>query len=173
MSVKGKATSTSKTKSAPANSKVTKKYGLAPEESIAFLMKGLSREFAKALERRLSAHNINIGMWDPLRLLWKKDGQFQHELQKKVGVAQPTLVTALDRLEKRGFITRRRSEKDKRHVNIFLTAAGKNLEKEILHYADEIQDIAEKNMTANEHSTLLKLFQKLHESLEEDLDQQD
>ncbi len=167
MSQKGKTT----TDASEASGKDSKKYGLATEESIAFLMKGLSREFAKALERRLSAHNINIGMWDPLRFLWKEDGQFQHELQKKVGVAQPTLVTALDRLEKRGFITRRRSEKDKRHVTIFLTAAGKSLEKEILHYADEIQDIAEQNMTANEHSTLLKLFQKLHESLEEDSNQ--
>jgi DNA-binding MarR family transcriptional regulator len=151
-----------------ASGKDSKKYGLAPEESIAFLMKGLSRQFAKALERRLSAHNINMGIWEPLRLLWKEDGQFQYELQKSAGVAQPTLVTALDHLEKNGFITRRRNEKDKRNVNIFLTAAGKSLEKEILHYADEIQDIAERNMTANEHSTLLKLFRKLHESLEED-----
>ncbi len=143
----------------------SRKHGLAPEESIAFIMKGLSREFVRALERRLSAHKINVGMWDPLRLLWKEDGQFQHELQKKVGVAQPTLVTALDRLEKRGFITRKRSTKDKRYVNIFLTSSGKKLEKEILHYADEIQNVAEQNMTANEHSTLIKIMQKLHESL--------
>lgn len=145
------------------------KHGLAIEESIAFLMKGLYRDFAKALERRLSAHNINIGMWDPLRLLWMEDGQFQHELQKKVGIAQPTLVTALDRLEKRGFITRQRSDLDKRHVNIFLTQVGKDLEKEILHYADEIQDIATQGVSAVEHAKLLKTLGKLRKSLDDDL----
>lgn len=146
-----------------------RKYGLAPEESIAFLMKTLYRDFAKALERRLSVHNINIGMWDPLRLLWIEDGQFQHELQKKIGIAQPTLVTALDRLEKRGFIIRKRCQKDKRHVNIFLTPAGRDLEKEILHYADEIQSIATRHITPDEHSYLLKTLGKLKESLHEDI----
>lgn len=146
-----------------------KKLGLAPEESIAFLMKGLYRDFAKSLERRLSAHNINVGMWDPLRLLWMEDGQFQHELQKKVGIAQPTLVTALDRLEKRGFITRQRSVLDKRHVNIFLTQSGKDLEQEILHYADEIQNIATQSVSAAEHAKLLKILGKLRKSLDDDL----
>lgn len=144
------------------------KHGLAPEESIAFLMKGLYRDFTRALECRLSTHNINIGMWYPLRLLWIEDGQFQHELQKKVGIAQPTLVAALDRLEDRGFINRRRSSIDKRHVNIFLTPAGKNLEKDILHYADEIQTIATQNMSTTEQKNLIKTIGKMHGALEQD-----
>ena len=146
-----------------------KKYGLAPEESIAFQMKKIYRDFSRALERRLSNHDINMSMWYPLRLLWIEDGQFQHVLQKKVGIAQPTLVTALDKLEQRGFIVRKRNDDDKRHVNIFLTDSGKNLEQELLHYADEIQDIATKNISASEHASLLKMFQKLRISLEEDL----
>lgn len=152
---------------APEGSK--KQKGLAPEESIAFLTKGLYRDFARALERRLSTHNINIGMWYPLRLLWIEDGQYQHELQKKVGIAQPTLVTALDRLEKRGFIRRKRSTLDKRHVNIFLTEAGRDLEQEILHYANEIQDLASQGISSSELDNFMAVIHKLKNSLQNDL----
>ncbi|MBT5330291.1 MAG: MarR family transcriptional regulator [Porticoccaceae bacterium] len=153
----------------PASGASKEHEGLAPEESIAFLTKGLYRDFAKALERRLSTHNINIGMWYPLRLLWIEDGQYQHELQKKVGIAQPTLVTALDRLENRGFILRKRSTLDKRHVNIFLTEAGRDLEHEILHYANEIQNLASEGISSSELESFMAVIHKLKKSLQKDL----
>ena len=146
----------------------TVKYGLALSESIVAQMKGLARECTKALESRLAAHNLTSGMWFPLRVLWEKDGILQHELQKELGTAQPTLVAALDRLQRRGLVTRRRSKKDKRHVHIHLTERGRELEKDIHHYADDIQTLITKDVTKEEFESLNTIIAKMLRTLKDD-----
>ena len=147
-----------------------KKYGLTLDESVAQQMRVIARGFTRALEKKLAAHNVTSGMWFPLRLLWQEDGQLQHKLQKQLGTAQPTLVSALDRLEKHGLIRRERSETDRRHVHIFLTPAGKRLEKKVLHYADEIQEIALRDVSQAEHRAMMDIFTRIKASLDEELD---
>jgi DNA-binding MarR family transcriptional regulator len=146
------------------------KYGISLSESIAVLMRGLSRQCTQALESRLSAHNVTSGMWFPLRVLWEHDGILQHELQKQLGTAQPTLVAALDRLERRGLITRRRSKRDKRHVHVHLTKRGRGLEEEILHYADDIQSIITENVSNSELKTMHAVIEKMKSALDQDKD---
>jgi DNA-binding MarR family transcriptional regulator len=46
------------------------------------------------------------------------------ELARDISVSQATVTTILDRLEKKAFVVRQRSEKDKRKVMVSLTAAG-------------------------------------------------
>ena len=151
-----------------AKRKPAPKFGLALSESIAPLMRGLARECTQALETRLAAHNVTSGMWFPLRVLWEHDGILQHQLQKELGTAQPTLVAALDRLERRGLISRRRNKKDKRHVHVHLTKRGKELEGEIHHYADEVQDMITANVTKGELDTLFKVIDKMKRALAKD-----
>lgn len=139
------------------------------EQSLAFQFKSLARDFDKLLERRLLSHNISLGMWAPLRLLWQEDGQFQHELQKKIGIAQPSLVSALQKLEMRGFIHRQHHPSDRRQLNIYLTEEGKNLEAEILPYANEIQQLITKNVTRDELSFLQETLQRIQFLLQEEL----
>ena len=153
---------------AKANSPTEGKYGICLSESIAVLMRGLSRQCTQALESRLAAHNVSSGMWFPLRVLWEHDGILQHELQKQLGTAQPTLVTALDRLERRGLITRRRSKKDKRHVHVHLTKRGRGLEEEILHYADDVQSMITKNVNNAELETMYAVIEKMKRALDQD-----
>ncbi len=129
------------------------------EKTLAFQLKSLTRDFDRLLERRLLPHNISLGMWAPLRLLWQKDGQFQHELQKKIGIAQPSLVSALQKLEMRGYIRRQRHPSDRRQLNIYLTEEGKKLETEILPYGEEIQQLITTNIPAE---TILLFQDTLH-----------
>jgi DNA-binding MarR family transcriptional regulator len=145
-------------------------HGLALSESIAPLMRGLARDCTKALESRLAAHNVSSGMWFPLRVLWEHDGILQHMLQKELGTAQPTLVTALDRLERRGLITRRRNKRDKRHVHVHLTKRGRELEVDIHHYADDVQALITKDVTGKELATLYAVIEKMKRALAGDRD---
>jgi DNA-binding MarR family transcriptional regulator len=140
-------------------------------DSVAAIMRNLARDYTRALERRLAAHNLTSGMWFPLRILWEKDGILQNEIQKELGTAQPTLTVALDRLERRSLITRRRSTTDRRQVHVELTKRGKELEREIAHYADEIQALARLKVNKRELRTMYAVFGKMKQALEQDLEQ--
>ena len=141
---------------------------LSISESIAQLMRGLARDFTQALERRLAGHDITIGMWFPLRVLWEHDGIDQHELQKLLGQAQPTIVNAVERLEKRGLVKRRRSQNDGRRFSVHLTAKGKALQHEVLHFASEVQSIALEEVSPEEFDQLLDIFSRIRRSLMKD-----
>jgi len=46
-------------------------------------------------------------------------------ISARMGVSQPTMTTLIDRLVAKGLVERRRSEADRRQVNIFVTEAGR------------------------------------------------
>lgn len=141
---------------------------LSIDESIAQLMRSLARDFTRALERRLAGHDITIGMWFPLRILWERDGIDQHELQKMLGRAQPTIASAMDKLEQRGLVVRRRSQNDGRRFSVHLTKRGRALKQEVLHFATEVQEIALEKVSPGEVELLLDIFTRIRRSLLKD-----
>jgi DNA-binding MarR family transcriptional regulator len=141
---------------------------LSIDQSIAQLMRSLARDFTRALERRLASHDVTIGMWFPLRYLWEHDGIDQHELQKLLGQAQPTIVNAMERLEKRGLIERRRSLKDGRRISVHLTSKGQALKHDVLHFATEVQNTALQEVSEDEFGQLLDIFSRIKRSLLKD-----
>lgn len=46
-------------------------------------------------------------------------------ISARMGVSQPTMTTLIDRLVAKGLVERRRSETDRRQMNIFITPAGR------------------------------------------------
>jgi DNA-binding MarR family transcriptional regulator len=143
-------------------------HELSIDESVAQLMRSLARDFTRALERRLASHDITIGLWFPLRILWEQDGIDQHELQRLLGQAQPTIVNAMERLEKRGLIERRKSKNDGRRISIHLTPGGQALKHEVLHFAAEVQNTALENVSPDEVDQLLDIFLRIRRSLMRD-----
>lgn len=59
-----------------------------------------------------------------LQCLHERNVTSPGQIAKDVGLTQATVTTILDRLEKRGLISRHRSEQDKRRVFVELTSAG-------------------------------------------------
>lgn len=62
------------------------------EHSIAFHMRRTHRIMNRLLQDRLALHNIPIGMWYFLRVLWEKDGMTQRELSDMVTSTAATTV---------------------------------------------------------------------------------
>ena len=66
-------------------------------------------------------------MWYFLRVLWQQDGISQRELSQRVGMMEPTTASALNNMERKGFVRRLRNRTDRRVVNVFLTERGRAL----------------------------------------------
>ena len=108
------------------------------ETSVGYLLRDTYRAFTKILQARISAHGVTIGQWYFLRVLWDEDGLTQRELSQRVGMMEPTTVTALNGMEKRGYVKRVRNTDDKRKVNIYLTDRGKALRNVLLPHAIDV-----------------------------------
>lgn len=88
-----------------------------------------------------------------LRVLWEKDGVLVSELAGLTLIPAPSLVGIVDRLQREGYVERRRSESDRRKIHVFVLERGKALEVEIMPilatvYAELKQSVDEESWSA-------------------------
>ncbi|HEY5948408.1 MAG TPA: MarR family transcriptional regulator [Kofleriaceae bacterium] len=62
-------------------------------------------------------------------VLWERDGERVSRIGERLHLDSATLTPLLKRLEGHGLVERRRNSEDERVVEVFLTAAGKRLER--------------------------------------------
>lgn len=73
----------------------------------------------------LSAEGGSVPIWLILSILQSGPQATQLEMARALGVEAPTINRHLDNLERIGYVTRQRSEADRRATVIHLTPAGK------------------------------------------------
>jgi len=100
-----------------------------PNDRIAHLIRDVARAQMKALQHHLLAHGVSFGHWTFLRILWIHDGLTQKELSDLAGVMEPTTFTAVKAMESMGLIERKQLPGNRKNIHVFLTSAGKKLEK--------------------------------------------
>lgn len=130
------------------------------EESLGFQVRDLNRLMQRALAARLAPAGVAPGAWYFLRVLWEEDGLTQRELAARIGMQEPTAVIALRGMEEAGWITRSRSEEDRRKVHVHLTPAGRALRERLLPEARAVIAQAATHLDAGELATLLALLRK-------------
>lgn len=114
-----------------------------PVVGVAALLRDAHRAVAKSLSAKIAPHGVSIGQWHFLRALWQEDGMTQRELSHRVGMMEPTTVTALNGMERRGLVKRVRNPRDRRKLNVFLTDAGRSLKAQLLPLEEALnQEIA-------------------------------
>ena len=129
-----------------------------PNDRTAHLVKDLLRGMSRALQIRLMDHSVSLGYWTFLRILWERDGMTQRELSALAGVSEPTTYSALQAMEKLGYITRRKLPSNKRNISVCLTSQGKALRSRLVPLAEEVnaiavQGIAEKDIASFRQTT--------------------
>jgi DNA-binding MarR family transcriptional regulator len=74
--------------------------------------------------------NLSTSQLLVLELLAEGPAQTVGGIADRVGLAQATATSLVDRLEERGLVSRQRSESDRRQVKVLLTAKGRSLQAE-------------------------------------------
>lgn len=98
-------------------------------------MDNLEEQVLVALRRIIRATDIHsrrlgkeTGLTTPqlviLRAASQGDGPTVSEIARSVSLSQATVTTLLNKLEARGMVIRRRSEQDRRRVNVYPTDEG-------------------------------------------------
>ncbi len=118
----------------------------APRESIGFVVRQVYRGFARSLQTRIAREGVSIGMWFVLRMLWEEDGLTQRQISARVGINGPTVVMAINSMERAGLVKRTPNQEDRRKTNVFLTRRGHQMKDKLWPMAKEVFAVAFKNI---------------------------
>ena len=154
-----------RSRAAKASGPTEKHFRYPAEQSVGHQVRWAHRALQRELEEQIRPYGITLGMWYFLRVLWERDGLSQRELSDLVGTTEPTTVTALHTMEKRGLVVRVRSKEDLRKSNIYLTRPAREIRKLLLRRAREVNKVATVNVTAGEIATLKRILTKIRRNL--------
>lgn len=138
------------------------------EQSIAYLIRDLTRQFSRTLQKDIAPYGILLGQYHFLRVLWEQDGITQRELAMAVGMKESTTFTALAGMESLELVQRQRDVGDRRKMIVTLTPKGKKLESVLIPLAKAVNDKALQNFSDTETEQLRNLLGKLSHSLHTD-----
>ena len=128
--------------------------------SIPFYVTKASNILKLRIQRAFKENGFNItsDQWGVLNILWKKDGQPQKEIAKKVFKDNSNLTRILDLLEKENLIERRRHESDRRSYRIFLTLKGKNIKNKLIPIVYKSHEISLKDLSERKRNELIDML---------------
>ncbi len=141
---------------------------VSTRESVGFVVREVWRLFARCLQPRIAREGVSIGMWFVLRMLWDEDGMTQRELGERVGINAPTMVTAINSMERAGLVKRVQNRADRRKINIFLTERGRKLKRKLWPMAAEVLALGSSGLTSHELHSLNKMLMQIRLNLEHD-----
>lgn len=135
------------------------------EERIAHLLRLCARSFNRSLARQLSEHDISFGQWVFLRILWKQEGLTQRELSRLANLTEPTVHTALAKLERQDIVVRRTEDGNRRKQHVYLTKRGRSLQEVLEPLAVEANEAGLRGLDAQDrdrlHDMLLTILANL------------
>ena len=87
----------------------------------------------------------------------KKDGGIPlYELAQNMGLSAPSVTVAINKLQKKGYVEKSKSEKDKRSVTVALTRMGKKMNAAHRYFHEQMVRDIDKLLLPSEREGLLR-----------------
>lgn len=102
-----------------------------------------------------------------LKRLWKNDGMTNTELGERLFLKTSTVTALIDRMERDGFVYRKRNKEDRRVINIWLTEKGWELKDGVPDLEKIVWGKLAKRLSEEELRELIRLLDKVCEALED------
>ena len=128
---------------------------------LCFPLYACSRETIKLYKPWLDEIGLTYTQYITMMVLWEKKSATVKALGKELFLDSGTLTPLLKKLEDKGLVTRRRSERDERNLIVTITEAGEALKDQALHIPGEMTKCI--NLPREE---IRELYRMLHQLLE-------
>ena len=122
----------------------------------------LYRKQTTYINDKLKDVNLSSGLYPLLINAYKNEGISQEELASKLHVNESTVTRNLDKLGKKGLITKT-PEKRKKIINV--TKEGTEIAQKVIDYDEKWDELIKKNLTQKEFQDFKKILIKICEDL--------
>jgi DNA-binding MarR family transcriptional regulator len=133
------------------------------EMSVGQLLAQVCRMTGHHLRKHMERLGLHRGQGFALFHLWHHDGLPQREIARAMHIRPASVTNMLQRMERDGWIERRRDEADQRIVRVFVTKKADALRKEAESVFLEMENELNEVYTKVEQTTLRNLLLKLHD----------
>lgn len=128
-----------------------------------------SKLLRAAADAAVQRHGLRLGQDHLLAALWAEDGRTPGEIAAAVNVTTPAVTKLATRMAESGWLERRPDPHDNRLVRLWLTPAGRALQKPIEAERQALEDRITATLTKTERAQLLKALTKIQQVLLSDL----
>jgi MarR family transcriptional repressor of mepA len=137
------------------------------EESLETLLRHVGKCHSNKINKVLDEINMHRGQPIMLRLLYSEDGVPQSVLAKEMEITPATASAMVKRMEKAGFVIRKRNAEDERISNVYLTDAGKAVSSQLSELQNDMEEIVFDGFSEKEKFTMKILLQRILENLKD------
>lgn len=116
------------------------------------------------LSKELMEYGIGSGQFSFLLFLYREEGVTQDQIARALHVDKATATRALNKLEKEGYIRRKRDSVDKRRYNIYVTDAGRKMYPVLKDISSRWTKILLKDFSENEKDQLFEMISRVMEN---------
>lgn len=134
------------------------------DRSLPMLLNHALDAIMPAYRELFARFDLTDQQWRVLRVLWSSGKVTSVQLSQRTLLVAPSLVRILDRMEKKGLVSRVRSTSDRRVVYVVATAAGRALEAKVTPDVDIIQARTRAALSEKEWSQLENTLEKIRRS---------
>lgn len=135
--------------------------GYAAQEGICAILKSVLSSLAIEVDRRLAEHHLTQAQWAPLFSVAQGRCRTGAELARVLHSDPGAMTRAIDRLEAKGLLARRRSREDRRLVELEVTAAGQEVANFVPAVLSEVLNLHLAGFTTAEWRTLLNMLGRM------------
>ena len=142
------------------------------ERHIGFLISDVARLLRTAFDRRVRGLGLTRSQWLVINRLHRRPGATQSELAEMLEVEKATAGRMVDRMEKKGWVSRRPDAADRRVNRLFLTAEADLIQVQLAQIADRTVDNALALLSAREREQFTEWMQRVKRQLQAMLEPQ-
>ena len=132
------------------------------ELTLGQLLVQVSRLVGRRRRMKLESIGLHHAQGMILSRLWKDDGMSQRALAQALQIAPPTASNTLQRMERDGWVERRRDASDQRVVRVYLTEKAGSFHEEVRASFRELDREMGSALSEKEQATLRQSLLKVH-----------
>ena len=137
------------------------------DNQLCFRLYTASRLVAGAYNPYFEPLGITYPQYLVLLVLWEKDQQPVNDIAKRLHLETNTVTPLLQRMEKAGFIVRKRGEKDTRQRIVSLTPKGIAMREQAKNIPDDLSKQVLQYVSMEEITNIIPSLDKLIEGLQQ------
>lgn len=132
------------------------------------LIKELNTSLENNFNKYFKKYKLTSSQMDILMFLFRSEDKIvnQRDIENYLGLTNPTIAGTLFRLEKKGFIRRKRGLEDKRYKEIYLTEKSRKLKYVIFEYIKNNDNKMFADISKEEKENLKNIIVKLIKNLQ-------